>query len=889
MGCVTSHPPTEFDDSISPTVSTTSVVVSDAVSDGSDVVAVAAAVVIDPQLQKEAALEANRNVIFDFGDIEDDKHAKYMDRYVIDEEFWGLGIENETYLVLPEYHGAAAFRALKLKPERYSVTYTTNFKPDPMAAALQALGEIPTLRYPVYVNAHTLQKTDTHGNHRTFYDANGTPNPAFTESVHDVLMREVREYRDLYDMAVVFDGDTIEFITQRFYRATVSEAVKELVDLKRRWLAAVAPRLARMPGIGRKPVFPEFNHGLVTFLTTRRANLGICNSGTIHVNLTLPTALREGRIADKDAFAKEHLAFVQHVQLLEPLFAACYGTPDVFSLVDPAYSLGSLRLSRSRYVSLQTFDAQRPVNGKLLLGPKPAAGTGFWYDLLADGPYFLNATIGYDINFNKFKNHGVEVRFLDWFPERYLEDVVNVFVLLGALAVERTGYVFRRERFAAVVARCVQRGFAARLDAEEVARFWEDLGLSGATQNGVSLSPPAVGKSLSPLALLQQISDALYDRYAGSKVVAALSPGMARPRMVDYNREAHRALVKDVFGPLPELVIRCEENPAETRTPLRPADVAGLMAHFRVSVESSPTRCDADADYRAVGAQIVPRGYWMRTRESVVVGLKGLAADAVPHPSHTLLHFAHCFKGQEGSAALMRQLAPCRFIDYEFIKAGGAEGQRLLSFCAQSGKIGAYLALMAYHLRDHEVGLPRFQEARYRGMLSGANFPTVLLIGHGTVGKAAKAVLDSVGAPCVVWDSKTMRGVEAAEVRRIVRGFEIILHAIRLPDRLDEVIPPFLLPTDLDGPRVICDISCDLGNPRNTLPIYTHYTSETAPVQWVDGVQIIAIPHLPSLEPVVSSQMFSERLARLLPAVVGAEGEAVESIRGAEEAFRRAY
>ena len=819
-------------------------------------------VVLDPHLQKEAAQEAaQQRVVFDFGDVIDEKHIKYMDRYTTDEEFWGIGIENETYLAL-EY--ATDFRALKLKPERYSVNYTTNFKPAPLTSALSTLGALP-IRYPVYLNAHTFLKTDAAGAHRTFYDENGTANPSFTESIHDLLLRECREYRDQYDTSQVYDGDSIEFITQRFYRATATEAVHELGDLKRRWLTAVAPRLARMPGVGSTPRWPAYNHGLVTFLTTRRAHLGICNSGTLHVNLTLPTMLRGGAIADKDTFARTHLAFIGHIQLLEPLFAACYGTPDVFSLVDPSYSLGSLRLSRSRYVSLQSFDVSRPVNGKLLLGPKPVGD--FWYNRLAQSPYFLNATIGYDVNFNKFKNHGVEIRFFDWFPEAYLTDVLHVLILLAAHSVTRLSYVLDRPRFADVVVKCVREGFAARLTAEECKAFFAELEIQ---------VPACLASPSSALSVLQHLSDALYDLHRDSDIVQKLAPGMLRPVLVDYNREAHRALVRDVFGSQ-EIVIRCEA-PQESRAPLAPSEVRTLLSQgVQVCVETSSHRCFTDAAYRAEGARIVPQGYWEGTRESIVLGLKALAPSARPHPSQTLMHFAHCFKGQEGAEVTLRQLAPCRFIDYEYMR----EGERVLSFCAQSGKIGAYLALMAYRMRDHELGLPRFQESRYQSMLRGSAAPSILLIGHGVAGKAAKAVIDGLGFDCVVWDSRTMEGRSEEEVRAVVRGFEVVIHAIRLPDV--GAMMRFLLPEDLEGSalRVVCDISCDLGNPRNTLPIYTHYTSESAPMQQLGGVSVIALPNLPALEAVVSSRQFSERLVRFLPTL---EGEAVQ---GAERAFWR--
>jgi hypothetical protein len=52
-----------------------------------------------------------------------------------------------------------------------------------------------------------------------------------------------------------------------------------------------------------------------------------------------------------------------------------------------------------------------------------------WYDqLYAQINYKKADKIGFDINFNKFKNHGIEIRFFDWFPEEYLENVLRCIV-----------------------------------------------------------------------------------------------------------------------------------------------------------------------------------------------------------------------------------------------------------------------------------------------------------------------------------------------------------------------------------------------------------------------------------------------------------------------------
>lgn len=93
----------------------------------------------------------------------------------------------------------------------------------------------------MYINSHTFQATDKKDEHRTIYDSNSTPNPHFTESIHSVLLRENEFYKSVYDNSVVFDGDSIEFITQNFYNTTVADCITELVQLKQTFLKEISP------------------------------------------------------------------------------------------------------------------------------------------------------------------------------------------------------------------------------------------------------------------------------------------------------------------------------------------------------------------------------------------------------------------------------------------------------------------------------------------------------------------------------------------------------------------------------------------------------------------------------------------------------------------------
>jgi hypothetical protein len=416
-----------------------------------------------------------------FDDIIDEKHIKYMKHYhdstvanevanvvanTIKKEtlFWGIGIENESYLMFTDKYTAPHFRKLQQKRERYSVDYFKSFSA--IEPLLQQLCTHEQLTYPMYINSHTFQATDIKQRHRTHYDVGGTPNAAFTESLHQLLLRECEYYRQVFNESLVFDGDSIEFITQDFYCATVDRCVEELRVSKQRFLAEIAPYFQKW--FSKTIAFPDHNYGLVSFFTTQNRNLGICNNGTIHINLTLPTVLENGCIKDKAQFLKQHLAFIPYLQRLEPLLVACYGTPDVFSLLAEEYAVGSQRVALSRYISLQTFDAAHPVHGKQLLMDRPK-DPAFWQNVMTTKhPYCLNDKIGYDINFNKFKNHGIEVRFFDWFPEEHLADIIHLFILLAqhSQASSITPSI-DQAKYSNLIYQCVTKGFSYRLSSEE--------------------------------------------------------------------------------------------------------------------------------------------------------------------------------------------------------------------------------------------------------------------------------------------------------------------------------------------------------------------------------------------------------------------------------------
>ena len=99
-----------------------------------------------------------------------EKHQKYIDFYTNlntnDTEYWGLGIENETYLVSNELLDMPKETYIYSRArERYSVDYWLNYKEKPLLDALSYLSD--NIQTPRYVNSHSFTRADIFKEHAT--------------------------------------------------------------------------------------------------------------------------------------------------------------------------------------------------------------------------------------------------------------------------------------------------------------------------------------------------------------------------------------------------------------------------------------------------------------------------------------------------------------------------------------------------------------------------------------------------------------------------------------------------------------------------------------------------------------------------------------------------
>lgn len=395
----------------------------------------------------------------------DEKHERYFDKYIPNDTYWAIGIECENYIEIEEPLELPNDSFMNnRKMERYSVNYWRTYRQDKLKEAfarLTAYKLIPKT-LPRLINAHTLQKTDRLGQHKTTYEVIPQENKKFNgRTIFDHLQNskypDVQEvFRDEYTKTWCFDGDTIEVITQDFYKTTVTKCVDEFKSIRARWISAFQKCMKNEIGPerwlkGSSYSFQKKNHGFAVF-HTNRSNVTTFNNGTYHINMTLPTELNEnGEIADFELFTRQHCRFARMFQWLSPLLIAKLGTPDPFSSFCRGFPKGSQRLTVSRYAGIANYNTDKMERGKLLLVSNPAFVVSssvskkddipeyYYYHWMTklynalnnedyDVAYELNPMMGVDINFNKFKNHGLEFRIFDYFEPESLPYVLELLV-----------------------------------------------------------------------------------------------------------------------------------------------------------------------------------------------------------------------------------------------------------------------------------------------------------------------------------------------------------------------------------------------------------------------------------------------------------------------------
>lgn len=325
--------------------------------------------------------------------------------------------------------------------------------------------------------------------------------------------------------------------------------------------------------------------------------------------------------------------------------------------------------------------------------------------------------------------------------------------------------------------------------------------------------------------------------------------------------------------------LRSETKAGERRTPLCPAECAALLkAGFRVTVESSPSRCIPESAYRELGCTIVPEGSWRERapQTAFVLGLKEIeGSDALRH-RHIM--FFHCFKQQTGWRDTLLRFANGggRLYDLEFLKH--PDGRRVAAFGVSAGQMGAALGIKAWcHQKlgeaapaaapwddlQHCVGDLRALLARVGGAP-----PSMLVLGAlGRCGRGACEVAQACGVTQLTrWDlEETKRGGPFKELLH----HDIIVNGVLLGDGTQPfVTEEMVVAATRDGTRrltVLADVSCDYTSPNHPFPFYSQGTTHEQPVlRAVEGalpLDVVAIDNLPTLVAKEASAEYSKQLA----------------------------
>ncbi len=370
----------------------------------------------------------DENNIYVIGSNQIDKHSKYKNFYGDNELYWGLGIENELYLEFEnKFKMTKGEFVHNKKKERYSVDYFSNYKNNFITSMLINYFEKNSVTndiidLPQILNSHSFTKTDIYNNSKTLYTKNQEPNLLFSGET----LIEVLEKNDIYFLNSdkwLFDGDLIEFTTLNFYKTKLINVVLELEELKKEFINNLNNNFEQLNIFSSygKIKFMEKNHPITTHLTNLN-NVGIFNNGTLHFNLTLPTYVSNGQILDKKNFIATHKEAIKIIQWFEPIIIAIFGSADPFvELIESNEAYGSKSSQRcaiSRYISIGTYDSDLMETGKIVtkkISQMDFTSNSFWWfnRFHENSVYTKLDEIGYDINFNKHWNHGIEIRIFD--------------------------------------------------------------------------------------------------------------------------------------------------------------------------------------------------------------------------------------------------------------------------------------------------------------------------------------------------------------------------------------------------------------------------------------------------------------------------------------------
>ncbi|MDE3124863.1 MAG: alanine dehydrogenase [Bacteroidota bacterium] len=183
--------------------------------------------------------------------------------------------------------------------------------------------------------------------------------------------------------------------------------------------------------------------------------------------------------------------------------------------------------------------------------------------------------------------------------------------------------------------------------------------------------------------------------------------------------------------------------PSDSRVALIPAQCKWLMQHFpdiSVKVQSSPTRCFSDDEYKRAGITVTDD----ISDCDILLGIKEVPkADLIANKIY--LFFSHTRKKQPYNQALFQEMIDKKItlIDYECLEH--EDGQRIIGFGFFAGIVGAHNGIMCYGKRTGLFNLGRVYEVKdYRSLIHhyfGLKLPNIKIAVTGS-GRVAHGIIE---------------------------------------------------------------------------------------------------------------------------------------------------
>ena len=408
----------------------------------------------------------------------------------IKKHFWGIGLENETYLQFEESLVVSGqFIQEKMGRERYSLNYLKCYKKGSLEKVLSlAFNSGKNYLVSQMMNSHSLEKLDVHFQHKTIQSApplKDNPDYSGKSIIELFLEKQPHQIQSMLTQknnpmgSIIFDGDTIEFVTKYYENRTIQESFNELKATKKLFLEKLN-EVKILPG---NLTYPEYNIGINMFMSNQR-NLVLFNNGTFHFHITLPTLTEDSRIIDYAAFDLAHHKAIYLLQWFEPLFIATLGSPDIMSVISEKFGMeekfagGSMRNAMSRYTGVGIYHKSMP-KGKVLTYPVDEfrklltfkkEENIWWRDRIeSELSYELLSDVGLDFNREKLYQSGYEFRSFDEFPTDYLPEVLHAIVLISEHAqyIDEVEWASNNAIWNNLVFKTLTQGFKSEMNEDE--------------------------------------------------------------------------------------------------------------------------------------------------------------------------------------------------------------------------------------------------------------------------------------------------------------------------------------------------------------------------------------------------------------------------------------